>query len=656
MVKLLSKYKNWLLIGFGVFLMIAFLVPQFLQNLAHSPLFSSSGVTIKGRSITQIEMNQSLLKFETLKRFSLFRIRMVELNIGQQDHMHWKLLVEDAKAAGLVGPREDARGLRNELIRAEQFVLANEVSRGELTTDRAMEILARAETEIDAAINPMLIANQSGVDYFPSEAISELHGVSRLLGMYQQAARTSTPRLAMSAREQFNRVFIQHVGLSPSEESLTSSPDPTEQELQAHFEKFRNTDPATGEFRVGYLLDNAVKLNVLTIDPAQIAATVRIDPIEVEKRMIAAADRSPAPTRADIEAALRTEVSQRILSEATSTVKAEILRYSSRLPEGESVGSLIYRSVTPAATPIDFAAVAGAVVARIEDTQQARIPTPAVASFDSWTTLDDVLDLPQLSTAVLRRGRTSENISSVLGNLRELKPASPTVAVQLGVPMSEPLIDQEGRRHFILVTALRPRGPAASIDDVRTVAVRDFKRLRAYNELLARRTEFEALATIESFTTLPDRLAPLGFTTTLKTQVEVARNVGVRPSEPWIERDAVISAAFEAAGRLSPSAPLDETNISARTFTAGMPASQTLMIAQITNYEPVSVERFRQLATSEENRLLQAFVSDSLVKAMSLEALVERLEVEGLRPGRDDDAGSGTTPDQNRAPAPAAKS
>ncbi|MFN5957779.1 MAG: hypothetical protein ACK462_07565, partial [Planctomyces sp.] len=142
----------------------------------------------------------------------------------------------------------------------------------------------------------------------------------------------------------------------------------------------------------------------------------------------------------------------------------------------------------------------------------------------------------------------------------------------------------------------------------------------------------------------------------LKTQVEVARNVGVRPSEPWIERDAVISAAFEAAGRLSPSAPLDETNITARTFTAGMPASQTLMIAQITNYEPVSVERFRQLATSEENRLLQAFVSDSLVKAMSLEALVERLEVEGLRPGRDDDAGSGTTPDQSRAPAPAAKS
>ncbi len=649
MVKLLSKYKNWLLIGFGVFLMIAFLVPQFLQNLSQSPLFSRSGVTIKGRSITQIEMVQSIRKFETLKRFSLFRNLMFTWGIGEQDAIHWKLLVEDARAAGLVGPREDAAGMKNELLQAEQLA----VFRSDLPRDRVQEVLARLEAEIDGVINPMMISSESGVDIHPADAVSELHGVSRLLGMYQQAARTSTPRLAMSAREQFNRIYIQHVGLSPSEESLASSPAPTEQELTAHFEKFRNIDPAGGEFRIGYLLDNAVKLNVLTIDPAQIAATVRVDPIEVEKRLIAGASQTPPPNRAAIEASLRAEIAQRLVSEATGAVKGEILRYASRLPEGDSVGSVMYRSVPAGVAPIDFNAIASGVVERVQETQQTRIPAPAVSTYDSWSTLDSVGDLPQLSTASLRRGRASENVAAILSNLRELKPAAPTVSVQVGVPISEALVDDQERRHFIVVTALRSRGPAASLDDVRQDAIRDFKKLRAYNELLARRAEFEALATIESFTTLPDRLSALGFTTALKTQVELARNVGVKPSEPWIERDAVITAAFEAAARLDPRVPLDETNITARTFSAGMPTSQTLMIAQITNYEPVSTERFRQLATGEENRLLQDFVMDQVIKAMSLEALVERLNVTGVSAKGDteDNAGSSAEPKPDAVPA-----
>lgn len=132
---------------------------------------------------------------------------------------------------------------------------------------------------------------------------------------------------------------------------LDEIPEPTDSELAAHLERFRNYRPGDtegSEFGFGYLLPSRVKLEWLTLDPMRIAEVVEADPVQVRRRW--QTDHASTPfeeARSEIARAIREEKVSQILNEADETIRGEIL---SMLRGVEREG--IYRAIPADWTPL----------------------------------------------------------------------------------------------------------------------------------------------------------------------------------------------------------------------------------------------------------------------------------------------------------------
>jgi hypothetical protein len=338
-----------------------------------------------------------------------------------------------------------------------------------------------------------------------------------------------------------------------------------------------------------------------------------------------------------VQAALREELTEKAFNAAQAVVKGEILRVTSRLAE---MAGGTYKVV-----PADWAQQAPdlAGIGRKAAEAASRIVGGPVAAFavstreDRWYGSEDLAGMAPLSTARLRRGTVSVAATEAIMQVRELRGTPkageepPVAALQEGVPASDPFVDAQGSSHYVVVSGARPTAAPASLEEVRAAVVTDVKRLAVYERLKAEMETFLPIASdlgLEQLaSSLRGRFPGIG---AAKSNVRVSREGGVQPAEAGITSQAMADAVMDRAQALDPTVPLGQSTALQRTLATAAPAKLSVVVAQINEFRPLTVERFRASAAGQAGQLVARSVSEAKDPFLAHDRLMRRLNVQGL--------------------------
>jgi len=521
MLKFLRKHTKWMLVVFGVFLMIAFVAPEAINNLGGNPA-TRAVATIGTRKITPMDMQRAAFEVQALERLSPLLVRGV---LGMDpDPEHWLLLTHAAERAGLVGGPDDGEqwlpALATQLVQTQfglqfgpqtaQQLMMMDIGRQQADAVRQTLIEARPQ-----------IAGSSGMSLDDLDrTIAKARGVVRLRNLYMMANRVSRPRAIQSAEAQQRTVFgdilmIEHQRVAGR------VPEPSEAQLRAHFERFRDipaidapnagSRPADVTLPFGYLRPAGVKIATLQLDRTRVLGAVRPDPVEVNKRWRQNRDLYPgefAEERLRAESSLRDELAARVIEEADAQIRAEVLRAVRRLPQDGPYYRLPanWREELP-----NWDEIARAVVDAVERSTGVRMPTPTVEILDAeFLSIAEVRRLPTVAGAQVRIGARQFPLGEFLFGVRELDGVS-ELGLQVGVPyLTHPAIARNGEvRIYFTVLDARPES-SPEFDEVRDIVRDDVIRMGAYDILQAQASEL----------------------------VDRARSVGLAGVADWLQRDA----------------------------------------------------------------------------------------------------------------------
>ena len=638
MLKFLRKYNKVLLVGFGVFLMAAFLVPQALQELGRAGL-ATTVMRVNGRKISMQDQIDAQRQLMAVRGMTGSR-ELVSLGLDDKNADHWIMSREAARAAGLVGGAGDARLVLDQTAAqatAEFLRSSPEYMQGTPEKQRQLEqqTLEQVKQSLEQARTRGAGAEASSA--VVDAGLASLLAIRRLLISYEMAPRASGPRAIREARRLFDEAQIHAVFLDVNNKLSTDLPARSEESLNEQFEKYKSVRPGTGEMGFGYLQPPRFKLEWLVIDRAAIERSVKGDPIESQKRFLASADSKEADQGKRrvaveaIEATIRKELTDKVVQEATLAVKGEILRKTSRLAQLDG-----YRVLSDdwAAQMPRLAEVTKVVPAIVQDRTGTTLAEPSVFIREAaWLTVEDVNRLPGLGQARLRRGNQSVPVANLLSESKEARvtTGTPAVAVQARVPMTDSLEDQAGNRYFLTLLDARGEEVLAKIDEVREQVVIDRKKADAFETLKQQATTYRVVAAEQSLEELAQQLrTSLGIPVEEVNSIRVGRAIGLEPFNAKLADLKFVEAVVDYVASLDATKSIEETPAIDRILVVPIPSKQGMAIVRIDGYVPVSQERFRTGQVSRNavgmvGRLQRDQITDN---PFSAERLIKRLNVE----------------------------
>ncbi len=618
MLKFLRKYSQWILVIGGTLLMIAFLLPTTLSEIGQRPLFTTV-MWIDGDRVGAAEFDLAAREHAAMSRLTFETLPMVG-NVENADH--WLLLVREAQKGGYIAGKGEGSEFLPDLVR--QMLFAS--GRAYTTPPDQLESLTKS----------MVSIMEQGMSSMQTEfgltqdqlylALAKLHGIIRMQVAYQRAPRFSDRRLAAGMKRTQDRTDIEYIFVPP-DQVMSDIPEPSEEQIAAHFAKYSDAEAGSGELGLGYRLPDRVKLEWLTLDRAAIAASVRPDPVEVHKRFLLA-NPSGEPSggqtleqaKAPFETEVRNEVVDRVMKAADQAVRGEFERALRRTqPEG------VYRKL-----PADWAQIRPdldklreAVVLRVKEQTGADIPAPTVYRRGEWTTLANVASIEGIGRSFLQRGSQREPFSTVLFRVRELAGDNDT-ALQVGVP-GDALTDFAGNRFYMVVTEARKSSAPDSVDDVRADVVKDLKRLAAFEKLTSQIDAYRQRAIEEGLQPLSDdedsAIQPPKRATVVAS--------GIFPADPNIADEAFRNRLLEIGSGLDPGVNIPELPPENRTVVAPMPKAFGLAIARVVGISPVTEDVWRRSQASTVANLVreELRIESPADNPFSYQRLRERLKV-----------------------------
>jgi hypothetical protein len=636
MLKFLRKYNKILLVFFGVFIMISFLVPQAIQQLGQGGP-GTTVMTVDGQRVSFAEVQRAAKQVDALGRLT-GGLLPAGVQIDPRGD-HWMLARMEADRSALVGGPSAGRQLLSELPRSmvasrleqqigpqwQQFI--NQSPELQKQVEEQIQALGPALEQERQRLEGAIDQRVGDID----QALAEVRGIQVMRALYRTTPRMSEPRIVRRARELLDQTELEVLfldGRGPLAEKQSAS---TEAALREHFEKYRSAKPGENEFGFSYVQPPRFKLEYLKLDRPAIEATVRVDPVEVQKRLLAGGS-APKPEelsqrRREIEEALRAEQTDRLMNEATTAIKSALLTSVVRLPDAGG-----FKVLPEGWTRPDLSAIAAAIPAAVKERTGADIPAPAVVSkVDRWIATDQFQELGEFAFTGIRRGANQIRATDVLQMTRELLPAGSgprAVAVQAGVPLAEPLTDMVGSRFFLLVVEALPESPAREMSEVLEAVVRDRKRVEAFELLKAKLPEYESLAAEQGMEALAAKVREdLGIGAEVR-RVRVSGSGGVQNAPVGLNVPAFVERVQQRSAKIDPTKPLDTLTGADRTVAMPLNASMSVVIGRITGYIPMTQEQFRQRAAG----LMAAFASDSLGEnaddPFTAERLTRRLNVQ----------------------------
>lgn len=628
MLKWLRKYNTWILVIGGALLMIAFLLPQTIQELGRRRL-TGPVMKLDGVKVSHERAGKAGLEYFALRQL-VGRGGFDPVSRLVENSDHWILLTHEVEKAGLAGGPADGREMLDQIIR--EF--------GQMGSRMLGQDQAAAETMVRTQINNMLPSVLAETRMTEDElygAFAKLRGVLRLRSLYQRAPRFSDRRVITGAQQLIDAAKIDYVFI-PADRETGGLPEPDQATMQAHFDKYRAAAPGTGEFGIGYEQPERVKLEWIALDRTAIKDAVSADAVEVEKRFLRKHPTGEVPAgvdaaaeRAAISAQVLEEQADRVLRTADQTVRAEIDKIVRRLEQDGD-----YRIIPEGFKRIDLKAIADIVVRRVAEAHEVTIPTPRVVVQDQrWLTRADIGLLEGIGLASLQRGSRNETFPNAVFTVREIAPSRGASSFQVGLPNLDPVTDRDGNKYYFTILDARKVSPPDTMAEVADQVRRDILRLAGFEKLKGKVDELRARAGATP-NGLEEIAAPAA-----DAQGDAARPLIVKPATVDQRRfipddaDADVEAVREAvlgiARGLDPTADAESVELARRVAAVAVPSRLGVVVARVKGLSPITVETLREMQMQVISRLQQdELTGEDLADPFSLKAMEKRLNVEYL--------------------------
>ncbi len=607
MVKVLRKYNKYILVVGGVLLMVAFLMPQAINEMRGDPM-KAVVAHIGEDGIRQRELFAADMNFRVVKQIMP---QFIAAAVGTPiaDGTHWYLLAREARAGGFIGGEQDGKDWElPKVLLAQQLAYAEMREMADYLWQQSPQMrdryLKQAEEVMPGIVNRAAGESRQSTDQVYL-ALAEARGIERMRSAFEGAARFSDKRTLIDAAKRFDRAEFDAVVVG-ADAFMHAMPDPTPEQLAEQFEKYKNTKPGEGDTGVGYLLPARVKLEYLTLDRAAIAEAIQIDPVDVRKRQSIDRAKDPAGFAAErqkIESQLRSERADRVVSDADEAIKAEVQRVLRKLPTENG-----YHVVPPdwASARPTWEAIAQSAVEQVKQRTGVNMPLPTITVRTAeWLTSRDLRQLSGIGMATVRIGARNVAFAQKAVETKELTGTTDAqmaeVPLQFGIPFVEmPVADGAGNRYYFTILDGKPESSAASVDEVKKQATDDFKRLAAFEKLKGEADNYKALTNSEGLLAVaklvndqlprkPDETAPIGAIEPLKN-LTMNRFTTIEPPHKALDDQALRDAMMTAAGKLDPLKPAADLPPADRVVAVSNPKLSTLVIAQLMVHRPLTQE------------------------------------------------------------------
>lgn len=681
MLKFLRKYQLILLAVGGSLLMIVFLVGPIIQQIG--PTLSDKTVaTIHGgtRKISYFDRQRAANEPKLIAQVFPFMFSQPSQGIPglitlEDEVDHWLLLKMEAEEAGLIGESEDGRlWLEQELasiyaLYEKQFELlrqwqgntqiANIMMRQPETQQAIAQRTADLRTALPARAR-QIAASQGVPESEVFRMISEARGVVRLMRRHDRAVRPSDREIVEAIKQANDEAIVDYV-LVPASKVEQNLGEPTEEELQAHFERFRDELPGSGEMGIGYTLPARVQLGWLVLDHDAMASVVTPDRVEVRKRYNQNRVKYPGSfeeERANVEKEFVDEQVADLMVDADRIIQGRLRAALTGVPRTDG-----YYDIPETWGGVTMESLAEAVVQDMKDQRGIDVPMPGITyRVEKWFTSDELSQLTGIGRAFWQIGPQQIPISMLPSLARSLG-GSKQILVQKRIPVADPPAqDAAGNHYYIVLFGTREQSPPDDWKVEMPDRVRaDYQRLKAYELLKDRVPELTALAESEGLTAVADQF---------KAQVDEEEAPPEEP-DPTQDRDLYVSrwaavsnnsiapldynkaldrkadvpafrdAVLAAAQTIDPMTPFGAIPAENGTLGVPLPSQQAVVIAQLLSYRPATVSDRYGLSTNQIDSLAQqAFADVENLREhypFTLEAMKQRMQFEYTRRGTGDD-------------------
>ncbi len=629
MTKTIRKYRSWFMSAFMILLMLAWL---------GAPASRGMGEIRRSRTVgrldgVKISADDQLTASKEIS--AIHSILPGVFGIEDRDATHWMLLSREAQNGGYVGETADG----------EDFLpaLAREMIQGDFRLQMQLQQQGVKTFQEAEAMVGVMIKNKFGGNQMTTEerdlALAKLRGVDRMLRAYRTATRLSDRETVALAKKEQDAAVTDMVVL-PSSLIADQIPDPDDATLAAHFDKFKGTKPGEGEFGIGYLLPRRVKMEWMTLNREVFEKAVVLDPIEVRKRHAQNVgikySGDFAAERANVEKDMRSDAADKAMQDAQLVVQAEVLK-ATRLLEND--GATKYKKLPPDwdQRKPKFEAIAQAVVDELKK-NGLNIPLPEVTVKGAkWLTESDLIQLSGIGAGYLRQGGAFKSFKDVVGWTRELPGSEPgLLPIQVGVPVGENFLsDGQKNRYYIEITATRGEGAPDTVEDVKELAIKDYKGLRAFEQLQGRLAEFRAAAVsggLDAVVALATPPTPMISDPAKKDEKKPTVRKGVRVTrtaipDGQVNEEAIRAAVVDAAAAFDPMAPYGTLDAEKATLALAAPKHLCVGAFRVQAYAPLTREAYRQAdatVVSQEQRAEQSAKPGTPEDPFSLGALLKR--------------------------------
>lgn len=675
MYKLINKYRKWLMVVFGVILMVAFILPQ-ANHFGFDPM-KRKVASIEGRKVTALDMDKARREYDTFR--SILEPLGLPTNpnlakelFGAEDATHWLLLTSAARAGGFFATAADGAQFEREI---RDTVVLPLVARGKASqrygpslmnsqfgNQLVSMVLNEPETrkELDETTDRLMPAllntAMRGGRMTPDDlnlAFAHAMSVGRMQAAWRQAARVSDRRVALEAASAGDIVYVDHLGISARSLAPLAS-DPPADLVERLFRENKDKAPGEGAHGFGYRLEPRVKIEWMTVDKAAISASVEVDPVAANRLWRENRATYPgefAAERSRIEDLLREERTTQILDAVDKAFRAESQRLIGRVSVRGG-----YRVL-----PEDWATrqprleqIAQLIVTDVEQTAKAKIALPAVIIRDSeHLTRSQLAALPGVGGATVRQGADSVPFADLIMRVRELSPDEQDLILQTGVPFLDGFAaDVQGNRYYFQILDTRPAEPPASLDLVRDSVVADARALTQYEQLKAQAELIRSLAATEGFEGVQSFLTEAYKGVSIppvQRNIELAKNA-VNLNDRSFDVPAYRDAVLAAAARFDVMKPIDQADKPDRTLVIPLDEPLNLAIVQLVGRSPMSVERMRVEGDFFLSRLQSTQLdTDAFNAAFNKRSLSQRLNFIDLFP--DTSAPADSAPNSTVTPA-----
>lgn len=609
MLKFLRKYQAWILAIGGSLLMVAFLLPEAIQRLGtpsqNRKLFQ---LTIDGgtRKVRFREWQEAGAEMVILER--MFNTRDIGplLNFpaleeedsgksGLRGVDHWYLLKTEASLAGLIGGVSDG----DEQIRQQAASIA---SRQRQAVEDVYDNLIRSVRQEAGGLKMTLDQGK--------QAFATLAGIGRLIDGYAGSAVASDVRAKHIVRAFEDRINVAMVFVD-AENHIDDLPEPDPALLEAHFEKYREVEPGTGEQGFGYRLSDRVKIEYLTIRYESVYDAVEASGLEARKwyqrnaAQVAQDRANPPPfdeVAADAIAAYRRSEAEKSMTEIGRFIKSELIRSTQALArDGE------YR-VLPEDWPekrVSFEALREAVQEKFNVTVEYRADTA------KWQSLSDLAALEGIGSASRVAGAGAMNLRQLVEAHRELGGEGPP-GLQAGLADSNLLRRSEFNRGrvgpssypadaFIYrVLEVDAARPPRDLDEVRDAVVKDVKRLQAFDRLRADLDTWRARALDEGLDDLAKSLDTTVRRGSISRYGTASSTLGdYKPNAlAGISSKTLVDAVFRRAETFEPLTRYSDLPNEERLVVSAVPEKPGIALVRLESHSPVTRQRWQSLVNA----------------------------------------------------------